>query len=253
MRPHVPLMDSGAVPWASLGPPGLHSRLLSRDPETGARTALQCMRPQEGYHAPPVAHYHHTYEEILVVRGCFSFDSTHWLEPRSYCFHPPETVHGFKSAVREESWFLSRVGRNLDVNLVPEPLQSSPYYVCASPPRRAVAVHTQPERQVGWRGVALGSPAIEAEICVLSRDPASGEGSVLLRLPAGAGFAARGALGTYLEYFLLEGDVSESSGVPFGAGGYAFLPPDVAFPALSTGRGAVLYVNSGLPIELALA
>ena len=69
MRPHVPLMDSGTLPWASLGPPGLHSRLLSRDPETGARTALQCMRPQEGYQAPPIAHYHHTYEEILVIRG----------------------------------------------------------------------------------------------------------------------------------------------------------------------------------------
>ncbi len=64
-----------------------------------------------------------------MIRGCFSFDSTYWLEPRSYCFHPPETVHAFKSAVREESWFLSRVGCFLDVNLVPEPVRLSPYYV----------------------------------------------------------------------------------------------------------------------------
>jgi hypothetical protein len=246
-------MDSTAVPWAPLGPPGLHSRLLSRDPETGARTALQRMRPQEGYQAPPIAHFHHTYEEILVVRGCFTFDSTHWLEPRSYCFHPPETVHGFKSAVREESWFLSRVGRTLDVNLVPEPRQRSPYYVSASPPIRGVAVHPQPEREIGWRSITLGTPAFDAELCVLSRDPATGEGSVLLRLPAGAGFAARAALGAYLEYFVLEGDLRESSGAPLGAGGYAYLPLDVPFPSLATGHGVVLYVSSGLPVEQLLS
>jgi hypothetical protein len=252
MRPHVPLLDSGTLAWAPLGPPGLYSRLLSRDPQSGARTALQCMRPQEGYQAPPIAHFHHTYEEILVVRGCFSFDSKHWLEPRSYCFHPPETVHGFKSAVREESWFLSRVGRNLDVNLVPEPKQLEPYYVSPSEPSRRVAVLPQPEREIGWQALALGSPQVEAQVCVLSRDPASGEGSVLLRLPAGAGFAARPPLGTYLEYFVLEGDIHESSRASAGAGGYAFLPPEVAFPSLTTERGAVLYVNSGLPIERVL-
>lgn len=80
-------MDVATLPWVPLGPPGLHSRLLSRDPETGARTALQCMRPQEGYVAPPVAHFHRTYEELLVVHGRFTFDSVHWLQPRSYCFH----------------------------------------------------------------------------------------------------------------------------------------------------------------------
>jgi hypothetical protein len=245
-------MDSGTVAWAPLGPPGLHSRLLSRDPDTGARTALQCMRPQEGYQAPPIAHYHHTYEEILVVRGCFSFDSKHWLEPRSYCFHPPETVHGFKSAVREESWFLSRVGRNLDVNLVPEPKQLDPYYVSVSAPSRSVAVHVQPEREIGWRDVAFGSLPVQAQLCVLSRDPISGEGSVLLRLPAGAAFAARAPLGTYLECFVVEGDLNDSSSVSTGEGGYAFLPPDVPFAGLATEHGAVLYVNSGWPIERVL-
>lgn len=249
MRPHIPLMDSAAMAWAPLGPPGLHSRLLSRDPETGARTALQCMRPQEGYVAPPIAHFHHTYEELLVVRGRFTFDSRHWLEPRSYCFHPPETVHGFKSAVPEESWFLSRVGRPLDLNLVPEPLQLSPYYVSASPPRRAVAVLPQPEREIGWRRVSLGALGCEAEICVLSRDPVSGEGSVLLRLPAGAGSDERRPLGSHVEYYVLDGDLRDSSGASIGAGGYAYLPQDVPFASLRTERGAVLYVNTGRPVE----
>lgn len=249
MRPHIPLMDVATLPWVPLGPPGLHSRLLSRDPETGARTALQCMRPQEGYVAPPVAHFHRTYEELLVVHGRFTFDSVHWLQPRSYCFHPPETVHGFKSAVPEESWFLSRVGRDLDVNLVPEPPQLSPYYVSESPPRRAVAIHAQPERELGWRPMSLGVPPVGAQACVLSRDPANGEGSLLLRLPPGARCAARAPLDSYVEYFLLEGDLRSDTGARIGAGGYAFLPPGVDLPPWQTEGGAVLYVSSGRPIE----
>lgn len=237
------------MPWVALGPPGLHSRLLSRDPETGARTALQCMRPSEGYVAPKVAHFHHTYEELLVVRGRFTFDSVHWLEPRSYCFHPPETVHGFRSAVPEESWFLSRVGRDLDVNLVPEPRQLSPYYVCAEPPRRAVAVHPQPEVEVGWKEVVLGSPPVAAELCELSRDPQSGEGSVLLRLPAGTTCGRSFTLDTYVEYYLLEGALRGPEGEAFGPGAYAFLPPLAKFEPWVAEGGAVLYVSSGRPIE----
>lgn len=149
----------------------------------------------------------------------------------------------------EESWFLSRVGRDLDVNLVPEPPQLSPYYVSESPPRRAVAIHAQPERELGWRPMSLGVPPVGAQACVLSRDPANGEGSVLLRLPAGTRCAARGPLDSYLEYFLLEGDLRSDTGARIGAGGYAFLPPGVDFPPWQTEGGAVLYVSSGRPIE----
>jgi len=252
MRPHIPLMDATSLPWKALGPPGLHSRLLSRDPETGARTALQCMRPQEGYVAPSIAHFHRTYEELLVVHGRFSFDSVHWLVPRSYCFHPPETVHGFKSAVPEESWFLSRVGRDLDVNLVPEPEQLSPYYVCAEPPRRAVVASPEPEREFGWRAVEVGTPPVAAAICVLSRDPQDGEGSVLLRLPAGAHCAARLPLASYVEFFVLEGGLTAASGEHIGFGGYGFLPPGKTFEPWVAPQGAVLYVTSGQPIEALL-
>src|SRR4051812_44016323 len=107
MRPLVTALDVDAMAWKPLGPPGLHSKLLSRDQETGARTALQRLNPAEGYVAPTIAHYHHTYEEILGVHGLFSFDSKRWITPTSYVFHPPKTVHGFKSNVPRESWFLS--------------------------------------------------------------------------------------------------------------------------------------------------
>jgi hypothetical protein len=68
-----------AMEWKPLGPVGLSSNLLSRDPETGARTALQRLNPDEGYQPPTIAHFHTTYEEILGVRGWFSFDQRTWV------------------------------------------------------------------------------------------------------------------------------------------------------------------------------
>src|ERR1700722_9009623 len=119
MRPKIEALDVDAMAWEPLGAAGGYTKLLNRDPETGARTALQRICPQEGYQVPQVAHFHNTYEEILGVRGLFSFDSRRWITPGSYVFHAPRTVHGFKSALREESWFLSRVGQPLDFNFVP--------------------------------------------------------------------------------------------------------------------------------------
>ena len=74
MRPKIVGLDVDAMEWAPLGPPGLFSKLLSRDPDTGARTALQRMDPGLGYQAPTIAHFHTTYEEILGIAGRFTFD-----------------------------------------------------------------------------------------------------------------------------------------------------------------------------------
>ncbi len=137
MRPRIVDLRVDALDWAPLGPPGLYSRLLSRDPQTGARTALQKLVPADGYTPPTTAHYHHTYEEIIGISGCFSFDSRRWVVEGTYVFHPPQTVHGFASAVREESTFLSRVGRDLDFNFVEEPEHDDLYPIAGANPVRA--------------------------------------------------------------------------------------------------------------------
>ena len=103
MREPVPFLDTKAMDWTQSGLPGIYSILLSRDPETGERKALNRLVPADGMKPPGAAHYHHTTEELLIVKGRMSFDGKVWLTPQSYCFHPPETVHGIKSAVPEES------------------------------------------------------------------------------------------------------------------------------------------------------
>jgi len=245
MRPRIEALDVDAMDWAPLGPAGLYSKLLSRDTETGARTALQRLCPDDGYETPKVAHYHHTYEEILGVEGNFSFDSRLWVKPRTYVFHPPMTVHGFKSAIREESLFLSRVGRDLDFNFVPEPAQTDLYTVeGACPPRTPVAMR-DPIADKGWAaGLFLGDAA---EICVLSTDPETGEGSALVKLPAG--WASRThSLPSYIEMFVMEGGIAVDGGATGPRHAYFFYPPADGISPLTTAGETLLYVNFGAPI-----
>ena len=163
MRDPVPLLDTRSLPWTPLGPPGLSMKLLGRDAESGAISGLFRLDPSQGVQAPAAPHFHHTYEEIFVLGGCFSFDGKTWLRRLSYCYHAPETMHGVASAIREDSVFMSRIGRELDFNYVTEPRQYEPYSVSESPPARAFAVIPRPEElawtetiarcwQATWRG-----------------------------------------------------------------------------------------------------
>src|SRR5690606_20562284 len=197
--------------WAPLGPPGLFSKLLSRDPDTGARTALQRMDPSVGYQAPTVAHFHTTYEEILGIAGRFTFDQRTWVVPGAYVFHPPRTVHGFASLVPQESLFLSRVGRDLDVNLVHEPAEKDLYVIEGDVPPRRPAAYGDAAAALGWAEATLLGRSVSA--CVLSTDPESGEGSALVRLPAGWMSTVQSRT-AYLEIFALNGGISADGGPP---------------------------------------
>lgn len=241
MREPVPFLDTNAMPWAKPGPPGIYSKLLSRDPETGERTALNRLLPEERMNPPGAAHYHHTTEELLIVKGRMSFDSKVWLTPQSYCFHPPETVHGFKSAVPEESWFLSRIGRELDFNFVDEPKQLSPYYVSETPPARSVAYHADPGGE-SWEAVE------NASRFTLSLHPDTGEGSVLLKTEAGWSSGKDGeALSRFEEMYVLEGSLACSDGKTYGQGCYSFEPPGTKRRTLTCDGSATIYFTVGPP------
>lgn len=242
MRPRIVGIDVDAMEWAPLGPPGLYSKLLSRDPETGARTALQRMDPREGYQAPTVAHFHTTYEEILGIDGRFSFDSKLWVVPGAYVFHPPRTVHGFKSDVPQESLFLSRVGRDLDVNLVHEPAGDDLYVIEGPVPPRIPAAYADARGTIGWtEGTLLGAPVT---CSVLSIDPDTGEGSALVDVPEGWSTEAQ-TRSDYLEIFVLSGGLAVGD-VPAREGrAYSFFPPKEDIPELRAVRPTQLYINFG--------
>jgi hypothetical protein len=251
MRESVRLLDTRDLPWEPLGAPGLFTRRLARDPLTGERTALQRAVPDLGQRPPGQAHFHSTYEEILVVRGSMSFDSVQWLQPHGYLYHPPRTVHGFKSALRGETWFLSRVGHDLDFTFVPDPPQTSPYYVGDTVPARGWTYVPDPDSET-WPLQATPPQATEtaafagATARTLSVDPSSGEGSLLVRLPSGwrgrpDAFARR----RYLEMFVLEGGLELADGTGIGGHGYAHRTAVPEGAPVASDAGAVVYVNLG--------
>lgn len=247
MRPRIVNLDVDALPWKALGPDGLYSRELSRDPETGARTALQRLSPQDGYTPPTTAHYHHTYEEIIGISGCFSFDSRTWVVPTTYVFHPPQTVHGFKSAIKEESTFLSRVGRDLDFNFVEKPKQDDLYSVADTPPLREKQVRTAETNSAAMLdGEFLDQPA---KVCILSADPETGEGSALVELPVGWS-GSKDALGCYLEIFVMDGELAVDDQPPVNGRPYFFYPPETAISKLEAKSACFAYVNFGGDIGL---
>lgn len=242
MRPRITGLDVDAMEWAPLGPPGLFSKLLSRDPDTGARTALQRMDPSLGYQAPTVAHFHTTYEEILGIAGRFTFDQRTWVVPGAYVFHPPRTVHGFASLVPQESLFLSRVGRDLDVNLVHEPAEKDLYVIEGDVPPRRPAAYGDAAAALGWAEATLLGRPVSA--CVLSTDPETGEGSALVRLSAGWMSTVQSRT-DYLEIFALNGGISADGESPAEGRAYFFIPPGDEIPALEALRDCELYVNFG--------
>ena len=242
MRPYIEHLDTVAMPWIERGS-GAFTKLLSTDPDNGARTALQRVVPSQGAKAPSVPHYHHSDEEILVVKGRLSFDSKVWLHPLGYCFHPAQTVHGFKSSVPEETWFLSRHSQTMDTLQVPDPAKREYYSVADRPPDRGLAVIPEPSGETWEEADQDGKPSRKS--LLLSVNPKTGEGSRLVRFSPGSSHRDAPANDGYEEIFVLEGALEAMGGASFGEGGYSFRPPGEERILFDCPEGALVYVNFG--------
>ena len=243
MRPHLEFVDTKSMPWVPRGT-GAYTKLLSTDPVNGARTALQRVVPTDGAKAPSVPHYHYSDEEILVLKGRLTFDSKMWFGELGYCFHPAYTVHGFKSAVPEETWFLSRHSQKMETFQIPKPKKRKYYSIAENPsPRNLVAL---PDARVGlWEDRAVGFSRTRVGSVELGRNPVTGEGTRLFRLRPGYAQEAGATGAGYEEIFVLDGAIELEGGGTFDEGGYSFLPPKTKTPAFTSLDGALLYVNFG--------
>jgi hypothetical protein len=239
MREQVLFIDTNKEAWKSAGPPGIYTKLLSRDEVSGERTALNRLVPEEGMAPPSAAHYHHTTEELFIVKGCMSFDSKTWLTAYSYCFHPPETVHGFKSQVKEETWFLSHVGCTLDFNYVENPEQLYPYYVSDNVPSRECSYHSE-------LGDVVGTTIKNGKLFLLSSDPNTGEGSFFGRFNSGW---CSGQDGDYLdrseEMYVLSGTIKCTDNAIYTSGCYCFEPQGSKRRSMTCTTDAIVYLTYG--------
>ena len=250
MKDYVPFLDTNAMPWADGEFPGLFTKMLSANEKTGARTALQCIDPARGYKAPTVAHYHPDMdEELYVLKGRMSFDSKNWLGEGSYCFHPGNTVHGFKSQVTEESWFLSRISCPLEFGFVEQPKEFQPYSLTGVKADRPINVLADPLHEPGWVDEKNAKGEVVARRYSLGTHPRSGEGSMLVEITP-AWTARHGAHfhTVYRELFVIRGEFTTADGTVFKAGCYSFAPPNTILQPIVASKGALVYVNFGGPL-----
>jgi hypothetical protein len=239
MRPHVDFIDTNEVPEKSLRP-GSYSRVLSRDPDTTARTALIRVVPSEGHVDQPRAHCHETSEEIFVVSGRVAFDSRCWLHAGGYIYHPPRWVHGFKSNVATETVMLSRIGGDLTFAFFEETRDNFPYLEGDALSDREAVVVASPWSQ---RWTAAPSAAGTIKEFVYSADPASTERSTLRGYAAGAldPEPASPTLDRCEEFYIHEGVVEDESGARYTPGFYACLLPGSRRPRLRCIEDALIY------------
>ena len=249
MRPYVPHLDTKAMDWKPREFPGLFTKVLSRDPDTGARTALQWVTMAEGYEVPPMAHYNHFDEELLIVTGELSFDSKLWLGPLAYCYHPAQTVHGFKSTVPNEATFISRVSHDLDFHFEENPKQLTPYSLAETPPEREIVVIADP-RPNPWEELRDDDGNVVLSRQVLSRHPTTGEGAMLVRFaPGWQSPHGPHSHTVYEEVFILEGALELPDGTVYGEGAYMYKPPGTVQEGARSPDGALAYMNFGGPLD----
>jgi hypothetical protein len=240
-RPYIAHINISEIEPTSRAP-GRFSYMLSRDSDTTARTAVQRVVPTGDFKAEPMAHYHHTTEEILVLKGLMSFDSKVWLAPMSYVFHPAQFVHGFASALPVETLYISRVGADLDFNYVPEPASQAPYFVGTAAQGRDL-VYAPNALGGPWEPLPPPSPKHNSNwLQVLSYDAATGEGTALVRLVAG-NVATRVESDVERELFLLEGEMTDEDGVLFTQYSYGCWPPHTTLPRFDSQKGALMYLH----------
>jgi hypothetical protein len=239
MRAQVDFLDTNQMEWASHRP-GTFNKLLSRNPETTARTALIRSSPAAGHQAQPKPHAHTGTEEIFISSGMLSFDSRSWLHPGAYVYHPADYVHGFASNVPQETIFVSRISTDLTFRYFDEPEDDHPYFVGQTAASRPLAIVASP-----WATPWARLDGADGDVRQFdySRDPQNRELSALRRYAPGARDPDAGTVpaGYVEEIFVQEGEVEDQHGRLFTPGCFASLLEGSASPRFHARTPALVY------------
>ena len=88
-------LDTVRIPWmrgrVPGPPPGLFSKVLRHDEESGARVFLCAAVPRYEY---PLIEYHDCHEEAYQIAGDMRMGTSGLMRPGSYFWRPPYVTHG---------------------------------------------------------------------------------------------------------------------------------------------------------------
>lgn len=244
MRHHIEHLSSSAMDWSQQSP-GVYSKMLNHNQQTGDRTALFRFMPGEGASPPNVCHYHSVFEELFLLEGRMTFDHKTWLRKKGYVFHPPFAVHGFNSAVPEPTTFIGRAPADLDFNYPDAPDATEPFFVEGKSASRDIT-YLNPKHERSWPiipgpdGVSIGRRL------VLSEDRETGEGSSLIRFERGFEAPARAqGYDTFNEGYILSGRVVAEDGTVWEEGDYWHRHSGKPVPALKIDKSTLVFSSVG--------
>lgn len=244
MRLHIEHLSSQSIEWGELSP-GVYMKMLNHNESTGERTALFRFRPDEGANPPNVCHYHSVSEEIFVLDGRMTFDHKTWLGKYGYVYHPPFAVHGFNSAVPEETTFIGRSPSDLDFNYPDVQDKTESFFIDGKTSNRAVT-YLNPTSEKNWKVIQGHSDDPIGKQFILSEDTETGERSSLIHYNQGVSVSARpDGYETYNEGFILNGSIESADGTAWRVGDYWHRLPGKPVPDLTIKEPTLLYSCTG--------
>jgi quercetin dioxygenase-like cupin family protein len=226
--------------WEPLGTHGLRRKLLSRDPATGATTALVDI--PVGWRGGGVAHFHHAFEEVFMLAGAVTVGGSHYWRAGDYFYRPAEVVHGHDEKSPEGARALIRADGPLELLLVHEPAEPDEYSLGEIIDPRGHVLHVttsevmaqaDPDFPAAWR------------VKPLSTDSVSGARTVMIEVPAGWTADGTSLRNAAWEAAVLHGSLN-SREARFEAGDFATGPSGVeVFGITASPKGCILLLWLG--------
>lgn len=195
------------VEWQPLGTHGLRCKTLAGDEQTGAM--LNFLDIPKGWRGGGIAHYHHAFEEVLILEGSVTLGAGRYFVKDDYFYRPAMVVHGHDEKSDEGCIALVRSDGPLALNLVHEPSEPDEYPLAQEDPRGHVL--QLPVENVAWQ-TQDGFPP-EWQVRPLSHDPASGARTVMVQIPAGWSSDAAIPLNADYAAFVLDGVIDADGDV----------------------------------------
>lgn len=240
LRNHIEHIDTNTLQWQEADP-GVYTKSVNFHQDSGARTVLLKLVPEEGFDPPSQKHYHSLSEELLVLDGLMTFDHQTWLDGISYIYHPPFMIHGFKSATPRTTTLLARGVGALDFNF-PDPSEvDTGRPADGSTPTRELLYLNNINGQK-WSPIYDDTCQKIGETLSLGTDSKTGEGACFERYyPGWTSAAIAGGLPIYDEVYVLEGDITSGGNRVWRKDHYWYRAPETPIPALQSQSGALVF------------
>lgn len=219
------------IDWEPLGTHGIRRKRLGYDETSGYVTALVDI--PIGWKGGGIAHYHHAFEEVFMLKGSVTVGGSHYWHAGDYFFRPAQIVHGHDERAEEGATALIRSDGPLELLLVHDPAEPDEYPLPAYDDGRghtydlkveSIAWIRDPEFPDSWR------------IRPLSHDARSGARTIMIDVPAGWS-GSESTRPAAWEAAVLEGTIKGEK-AEFEAGDYSAGPQGTeVFGALSSETG----------------